>query len=290
MRPVKVTIYTDPGCPCDFNSQRQETQLLWHYGHGLDVTWRMIVLGERSASFEERGLSPEVAAARTRQLIERYGMPMRPHPPRRIAATVDACRACVGARLHDPERAHLLLRALRRRAFAAGQPLDDPETIRAAATDAGIRSDAVEGWIADAGVGAALREDMAASRAPLPEALALPERLSTTGDGLRYSTTSAVFERGDRRIVSGGFQPFGVYEVAIANVAPELERRPPPASAEEVLAWARYPLATAEVAALRGIAHADARAELERSGARWTPAAGDGFWTSNASQPRSGHR
>jgi hypothetical protein len=76
-----------------------------------------------------------------------------------------------------------------------------------------------------------------------------------------------------------GFQPFAVYEVAMANVAPDIERRPAPKSADEVLAWAPYPLGTAEVAELRGIGLEDARIELERSGARLTPAAGDGYWS-----------
>jgi hypothetical protein len=71
-----------------------------------------------------------------------------------------------------------------------------------------------------------------------------------------------------------------VYEVAAANVAPELERRPPPQTVEEVLAWAAYPLATAEVAELRGIGLDQAREELQRAGAKLSPAAGDGYWSS----------
>jgi hypothetical protein len=62
MERVKVTIYTDPGCPFGFNAQRQEAQLLWHYGDGLDIARRMIVLTEKSSSFEERGLSREMVA------------------------------------------------------------------------------------------------------------------------------------------------------------------------------------------------------------------------------------
>jgi hypothetical protein len=31
MKCVRVTIYTDPGCPFGFRAQRQETQLTWHY-------------------------------------------------------------------------------------------------------------------------------------------------------------------------------------------------------------------------------------------------------------------
>jgi predicted DsbA family dithiol-disulfide isomerase len=280
MEPVKVTIYTDPGCPFGFNAQRQETQLLWHYGDGIEVTRRMIVLTETSASFEERGLSREMVAGNTKRLRTSYGMPMLTEPPERLAATMQACRAYVGARIHEPDRADTLLRALRRRAFSEGQPLDRLETIHGAAADAGIRPDSVDAWLADEQVGAALDEDMAATRAPLPEALALSHRLSRSAGGLRYSTASAVFERGDRRVVMPGFQPFAVYEVAVANVAPDLVRRPAPETAEAVLSWASYPLATAEVAELRGIGVDQAQGELRGAGAALSEAAGDGYWSS----------
>lgn len=76
-----------------------------------------------------------------------------------------------------------------------------------------------------------------------------------------------------------GFQPFAVYEVAVANVAPDIERRPAPERVEDVLSWAPYPLASAEVAELRGIAIDEARDELQRAGAELAPAAADGYWS-----------
>ena len=278
MERVDVTIYTDPGCPFGFNAQRQEAQLLWHYGEGLDIGRRMIVLTEETSSFEERGLSREMVAGNAKRLRSQYGMPMLTEPPDRLAATIQACRVYVGARMRDPARADLLLRNLRRRAFSEGQPLDELDTLHAAGADAQLASDSIDAWLADEQVERALREDMAATRAPLPEALALAHRLSRSDGGLRYSTASAVFERGDRRVVMAGFQPFAVYEVAVANVAPELERRPPPRAVEEVLAWAPHPLATAEVAELRGIGLDQARQELEQAGAGFAEAAGDGYW------------
>ena len=39
-----------------------------------------------------------------------------------------------------------------------------------------------------------------------------------------------------------------------------------------------YALATAEVAKLRGVDIEDARGELERTGATFTPSATDGYW------------
>ena len=281
MERVDVTIYTDPGCPFGFNAQRQEAQLLWHYGEGLDVTRRMIVLIEKSATFEEIGLSREMVVGNAKRLRSTYGMPMLTEPPDRLAATIQACRAYVGARIHDPERANALLRALRRRAFSEGRPLDELATIHDAAADADLAADTLDAWLADERVEQALREDMAATRSPAPEALALAHRLSRSGNGLRYSTASAVFEHGDRRIVMPGFQPFAVYEVAMANVAPELERRPAPQTVDEVLDWAPYPLATAEVAELRGVSLDEAREELDQAGATFTEAAGDGYWAGN---------
>jgi predicted DsbA family dithiol-disulfide isomerase len=279
MERVKVTIYTDPGCPFGFNAQRQEAQLAWHYGHGLDITRRMIVLSEKSTSYEERGLSRDMIARNSERLRSTYGMPMRTEPAERMAATIDACRAYVGARRGDPSRADLLLRALRRRAFSEGRALDDPGTISEAGSEVGIGTDALEAWMADEKVEAALREDMAATRSPAPEALALSHRLSKSDGGWRYSTGSAVFERGERRVVMPGFQPFAVYEVAVANVAPDLERRPSPQSVEDVLSWASYPLATAEVAELLGVSLEEAREQLKSAGAEYDAAAGDGYWS-----------
>ncbi|MBV9416467.1 MAG: DsbA family protein [Solirubrobacterales bacterium] len=280
MDPLKVTIYTDPGCPFGFNAQRQELQLQWHYGAGLEVARKMIVLSETSTSFQERGLSREMIAANAQRLRSRYGMPMRTEPADRMAATIQACRAYVGARTHDPERADLLLRCLRRRAFSDGLPLDESETIHAAGTDVGISAETVDAWLADERVERELRQDMTETRAPLPEAMALPHRLSRSDGGLRYSTASAVFEHGERRVVMPGFQPFAVYEVAVANVAPDLERCPAPQTAEEILRWAPYPLATAEIAELRAISLDQARDELRHVGAAYSEAAGDGYWSS----------
>jgi|SRR5579875_3761025 len=279
MEPVSITIYTDPGCPFGFSAQRQELQLDWHYGHGVRILRRMIVLSERRASFEERGLRAEMIQANARRLRSAYGMPMRTDPPEHLIATIDACRAYVGARIHEPERADLLLRCLRRRAFSDGEALDEPQTIRAAARDAGIEPAAIDAWADDPLVARELDQDMAAARAPLPEALALPHRLSRSDGGLRYSTASAVFERGDRRVVMPGFQPFAVYEVALANVACDLRRKDAPQSVEEILAWAPYPLATAEVAELRAISIQQAADELAQAGALLREAAGDGYWT-----------
>jgi predicted DsbA family dithiol-disulfide isomerase len=276
---VEITVYTDPGCPFGFNAQRQDLQLQWHYGHAAEVDRRMIVLRDRPSSYAESGLTRDLMERSIAGLAERYGMPMTLRVQDHVNATIDACRAYIGARLHDPAKAALLLRALRRRAFTDGQALDDAATLHGAAGDVGIAAEAVDAWLGETAVEQRLRADMAATRAPLPEALALPHKLSKSDGAYRYSTASAVFEHDGRRVVAPGFQPFAVHEVAIASLAPEIERRPAPESAGEVLAWADYPHATAEIAELRGVPIAGARAELEAAGARFEPAAGDGFWS-----------
>ena len=79
---------------------------------------------------------------------------------------------------------------------------------------------------------------------------------------LRGGTTAS------RTLTVPGFQPYAAYEVAIANLAPELERRGAAESALEVLEWAGEPLAAIEVAAIRGIELDEAREELARIGDR----------------------
>jgi predicted DsbA family dithiol-disulfide isomerase len=279
MEPVKVTIYTDPGCPFGFNAQRQELQLRWHYGHGLEITPTMIVLSERTRSFEEVGLKPEMIANNNARLRAQYGMPMRAQVPERMAATIDACRAFVAARTFMPERSEALLRALRRKWFSDGMPLDEPATLEAAAADAEIDFADLEERIAAAETETGLRHDMQATRTPLPEALAMSHRLSKNGDGFRYSTGSAVFAADRRREVLTGFQPFAVYETLMSNVAPSVERRPSPHTVSEILDWAPYPLATAEIAELRGIDRDAARQELQDAGATFEAVADDGYWS-----------
>jgi 2-hydroxychromene-2-carboxylate isomerase len=124
----------------------------------------MIVLTERSSSFEELGLSREMVAGNAKRLRSLYGMPMLTEPPDRLAGTIQACRVYVGARIHDRSRADLLLRALRRRAFSEGLPLAQLETIHSAGADAGIAPDMLDAWPADEQVERVPHEDMAATR------------------------------------------------------------------------------------------------------------------------------
>ena len=99
---------------------------------------------------------------------------------------------------------------------------------------------------------------------------------------MRYTCPSYYFcaEDGEEFVVPG-FRPGEAYEVAIANLAPELDRRRDPESVEEVLAWAGVPLATIEVATVAQLDPEEAREQLARV-ADHQPVANDGYWSLRA--------
>ena len=192
-------------------------------------------------------------------------MPIDPAPYPRPASSEPACRAVVAARLHAPELQEPLLRRLRVRVMQAGL-LDDPDLIAAAARDVGLDPDELQEWCARDDVEAALQADIAAARNPLPAARALNHKLGGPAEERRYTAPSYEITSADGRevIAVPGFNPAEVYETAIANLAPELERRPKPESVEELLAWAGEPLATAEVSLVMQLSSSKTRVALSR--------------------------
>jgi hypothetical protein len=206
-------------------------------------------------------------------------MPIDTRVRPRMAATLPACRAVVAARLNAPERARTLLRRLRVRHFS-GELLDEPLTIAAAAVDAGLEPRELAGWADEPRTQAALEEDMAAARRPMPAALVLDEKLANWSGGRRYTCPSYEIVRlhDEVRISVPGFQPFAVYDVITANLVPGVRREDLPATAEDVLRWAGTPLASKEVAVVRDIPIDQAREELGRV-AEERHVGADGFWT-----------
>jgi 2-hydroxychromene-2-carboxylate isomerase len=267
---VEITHFTDPACPFAFSAEPQRLRLRWHYGEGLEWRTRMIVLTREEGEAEK-------LAGGAPGLQRKFGMPIDPAPYPRPASSEPACRAVVAARLNAPEREDALLRALRARTMAGGL-LDDPALIDAAAADAGIAAGELAGWVASEETGAALEADVAAARDPAPAARALDHKLGGPAGERRYTTPSYEFRGADGTlIVVPGFTPVEAYEVAVANLAPDLERRPAPNDVAELLDWAPYPLATAEVMAITGLGETHARAALARV-AEPIPSGADFFW------------
>jgi predicted DsbA family dithiol-disulfide isomerase len=264
--PVSIELFTDPACPFAFSAEPVRQRLRWHYGDGLVWTVRMIVLTLEPG---EAGKLAQGAPG----LQRRFQMPIDPAPYAREASSEPACRAVVAARLHAPERAQPLLRRLRVRTMVRGL-LDDPALIEGAAREAGIDPEALATWTASAEVAAALDADVVAARDPSPSARALDHKLGGPAGGRRYTAPTYLIDG----IAVPGFNPVEAYEVAIAHAAPQLPRRPRPASVEEVLDWAPEPLATAEVALIMQTDVESAREALNRAG-RFEPAGADGYWT-----------
>ena len=265
MTPLSVELFTDPACPFAFSAEPIRMRLRWHYGAGLRWSVRMIVLTR------EPGEAQKLAAGAP-GLQKRFGMPIDPVPYARPASSEPACRAVAGARLHAPERAEALLRALRVRVMQAGL-LDDPQLIAAAASDAAVSAAELDRWMSDPDVLAALDADAAAARTPLPAARALNHKLGGPAHERRYTAPSYIIDG----VAVPGFNPVEVYETVIANRAPHLERRPVPDSVAEVLDWATEPLATAEIALIAQLDIPTARERLAQVGT-FMPAGADGYW------------
>jgi hypothetical protein len=129
----------------------------------------------------------------------------------------------------------------------------------------------------------ALREDLRQARDPTPAALALPGKLARWDGGMRYTCPSYELDAdGGGRFSAPGFQSALTYETALANLAPDLERREPPQDVEELLAWAGVPLASQEVAEVCGVSREEARERLQAAGATEERVGADGFWSPSA--------
>lgn len=266
---VQVTLFTDPACPFAFSAEPVRQRLRWHYGEQLEWSTRMIVLTDEPGEAEK-------LAAGAPNLQRRYGMPIDPAPYPRASSSEPACLAVVAARLDDAAVADRLLRHLRVRRMAGGL-LDDPALIDAAAKDAGLDPAALRERSQSQEARQALAADRQAARTPTAAARALAHRLGGSHHVLRYVAPSYELSGAHGSFSIPGFNPYEVYETALANLDPMLERRTPPREVDEVLAWAPEPLATAEIVALLGDDEPRVRSALAVS-ARPIAAGADFYW------------
>ncbi len=269
---LELTLFTDPACPFAFSAEPARRRLRWHYGDQLGWTVRMIVLTrEDGEAGKLAGGAPGLQRA--------YGMPINPEPYPREASSEPACRAVVAARVKAPGTEERLLRRLRVLVMAGGL-LDDPALIAAAAREAGLDPVALEEWGRSAEVQEALAADIRAARSPSRAARALDHKLGGPPSERRYTAPSYEIARSDMHVKVSvpGFQPYEVYETAIANLAPELVRAPKPGSLEQLLDWAGDELlATAEVAAITQVSLGHAKLALKEV-ATPVPAGADYYW------------
>ena len=269
---LEITHFTDPACPFAFSAEPVRLRLRWHYGDRLLWHTRLIVLTL------EHGEAERLAEGAP-GLQRKYGMPIDPVPYARPASSEPACRAVVAARLHAPGSEERLLRRLRVRVMQQGL-LDDPELIAAAGREAGLDPAELAEWSGRDDVEAALQADVETARTPHPAARALDHKLGGPRSQRRYTAPSYELTFGGATVVVPGFNPVETYEVAIANLAPGLTRKPTPKRVEDVLAWASEPLATAEIALIMQRDPRDVRAALSRV-AEPVAAGADFYWTAS---------
>jgi protein-disulfide isomerase-like protein with CxxC motif len=248
---IDVTHFTDPGCPWAYSASPAHAALRWRYGDGLRWTLVTIGLAEDAARYERDGYTP-MRLALAYAAFRRFGMPFEITPKRRVSGTSPACRAIVATRLDAPEHEDAALRALQFAQFTTTAVLDEPETLRTALAGVpGLDADTIVARIDDADVREAYEADRARARTAAGSPAEAQGRAANTDGAVRYTAPSLIFDSGDgRRLEVGGFQPFEAYDVAVANLEPTLDRRPPPGDPVEVLAAFGYPLATTEVAAV----------------------------------------
>jgi 2-hydroxychromene-2-carboxylate isomerase len=287
--PVRVTQYTDPSCPWAYSAEPFLRGLEWRYGDGLE--WRNVMIGlsEDTRARERAGVTPESRVRGWQEFGERFGMPVSSTPRTRLIASGRACRAVKAAERDGSAAATRLLRAIRLAWFTSTLLLDADEDLTSVADAVGLDGPAIVGGIDDPEVEAAYQRDRAEARsAGVTGAPAVAQgRAADSDSGARFTAPSLVFERDGQRLVAGGWQPFDAYDVCIANLAPDLPRRPPPEPADLLAAFPAG-LVTVEVAEVcrernDDCSAADAAAalsELERAGlVRRTPIGDDdGLW------------
>ncbi|HEY3766257.1 MAG TPA: DsbA family protein [Gaiellales bacterium] len=282
--PVHVTQYTDPSCPWAYSAEPFLRALEWRYGDGL--VWRTVVIGlsEDTVARERAGVTPASRVAGWKGYETRFGMPVSSVPRTRLISSGRACRAVKAAEHVAAGTGARLMRALRMAWFTSTLLLDTDAGIAAAAGATGLDGGTITAAIADPAVEDAYQRDRAEARgaAQTGQAAVAQDRAAVSADGARFTAPSLVFTRGSDRLVAGGWQPFDAYDLCIANLAPELPRRPAP---EPQQLLARYPggLVTVEVAEVcrdrnddrDPAATAAALAELEQAGAVWRSPIGD---------------
>jgi predicted DsbA family dithiol-disulfide isomerase len=247
---IEITHFSDPGCPWAYSANPALTVLRWRYGEQL--RWRLVLIGlaESAEQYVKRGYTP-ARQARGYRRFRGLGMPLATTPRERIAATSAACRAVVAARLDHPDREWAVFRALQFAWFTTALVLDQADAIAQALSGVpGVDAAAIGGAIERPDVLEAYAADRAEARTAEGSATEFQAKAAATDGPVRYTAPSLIFRSGDRVLEAGGFQPVQAYDVAIANLARGMTRRPEAAEPMEVLDCFPEGLCTQEVAAV----------------------------------------
>ena len=249
---LRVTHFSDPGCPWAWSNGPAFAVLHWRYRDQLASRLVMIGLSEDSAHYERRGRTGASMALGYRSFRGR-GMPFATEPRERPHGTWPMCRVVVAARRLVPEREWSVFRALQLAQFTSAAPLDDAAALEAAlAWLPGLDAAALVAAAAEPETEELFAADRAFTRTAAGGATEFQGRSATTPEGeVRFTAPSLVFRTADGRSLEvGGFQPVEAYDIAIANLDRTLARREPADDVAVVLAAFPDGLTTTEVAAV----------------------------------------
>ena len=212
MQPIRVTHFTDPGCPWAYSAAPAAG------GPALALR-RPARLGPRdhrphrgARQYADRGYTPRMMAGGYLTFRARWGMPFATAPKPRVAATSRACRAIVVARGQDPALGDAALRVLQLLQFTTPLPLDDDDALRPALQAVvGLDADATVGALDDDDVVAAYEADRGRARTAEDG----PTRLAGQGRELRRAlalhrarrSSSPAARRAWRRAASSRWRP-----------------------------------------------------------------------------------
>ena len=247
---ISATMYSDPACPWAYSESPALRVLEWRYGDQLD--WRLVLIGlsEDTSRYAARGYTP-LRGALGQVRFRRYGMPFSPAPKERMSATARACRAVVAVRLAQPGSEWRAFRAIQLVNFTTPLLLDDDaqlaEVLRSVP---GLDADAIVASLDDPAVSEAYERDRAESRTAGGSPSELQGKTAASDGLVRYTAPSMVFQRDDLRLEAGGFQPVEAYDVLVANLEPNIERKPVPDTPAPLLEHFPDGVTTQEVAAL----------------------------------------
>ena len=289
--PVRVTLFNDAGCPWGYSANPALRVLEWRYG--AQVEWRLVLIGltDVAQEYVDRGYTPLRSAEGYAQRFRRFGMPLAPNPRARIVGTGRSCRAIVSVRLQAPGREWAAFRALQFAFFTTTLLLDEDESIATALAGVeGIDIEAAIAAIDTPAVEEAYQRDRAEARSAAGSPTQLQDKHATSDGPVRYTAPSLVFEHGGRRLEAGGWQTIEAYDVVVANLIPDGERRGVPDDPLELIHAFPGGLTTQEVAQLltRGndapdrVAAEVAMVRLVAEGrATRTPIGDDAIWMSS---------
>jgi 2-hydroxychromene-2-carboxylate isomerase len=249
--PVKAIMHNDAGCPWGYSANPAFRVLEWRYGAQLD--WRLVLIGltEHAQQYVERGYTPLRSAEGYARRFRRFGMPFAPEPRARVVGTGRACRAVVAARLLAPGTEWEVFRAFQFAWFTTTLLLDDDDGIAQVLRGVpGIDAGAVLASLDSPEVDEAYQRDRAEARSAAGSPADLQEKTAATDGPVRFTAPSVIFELDGRSLVAGGWQTIEAYDVLVANLIPNGERRGVPDDPLELLE--RFPggLTTQEVAQL----------------------------------------